>query len=76
LMLSLAASNIAGFTKKSTVMAMIFLGYCAGNLSGPQFFISTEAPDYHVCILPTPCQKQQAKCATISYLFRLPTLRF
>ncbi|KAJ5860665.1 uncharacterized protein N7529_007975 [Penicillium soppii] len=47
LMLSLAASNIAGFTKKSTVMAMIFLGYCAGNLSGPQFFISTEAPEYH-----------------------------
>jgi hypothetical protein len=49
LMLSLAASNIAGFTKKSTVMALIFLGYCAGNLSGPQFFISTEAPNYHVC---------------------------
>jgi hypothetical protein len=50
LMLSLAASNIAGFTKKSTVMAMIFLGYCAGNLAGPQFFISEEAPNYHVCI--------------------------
>ncbi|GKU07219.1 dal5-allantoate and ureidosuccinate permease [Fusarium langsethiae] len=47
LMLSLSASNIAGFTKKSTVMAMIFLGYCAGNLSGPQFFINTEAPNYH-----------------------------
>ncbi|KAF5659126.1 allantoate ureidosuccinate permease [Fusarium heterosporum] len=46
LMLSLSASNIAGFTKKSTVMAMIFLGYCAGNLSGPQFFINTEAPGY------------------------------
>ncbi|CAH0025176.1 unnamed protein product [Clonostachys rhizophaga] len=47
LMLSLSASNIAGFTKKSTVMAMIFLGYCAGNLAGPQFFIATEAPSYH-----------------------------
>jgi ACS family allantoate permease-like MFS transporter len=50
LMSSLAASNVAGFTKKSTVMAMIFLAYCAGNLSGPQFFISTEAPGYHVGI--------------------------
>ncbi|KAF4469791.1 hypothetical protein FALBO_3297, partial [Fusarium albosuccineum] len=30
-----------------TVMAMIFLGYYAGNLAGPQFFISTEAPSYH-----------------------------
>ncbi|CAG8216443.1 unnamed protein product [Penicillium salamii] len=47
LMLSLAASNIAGFTKKATVMAMIFLGYCAGNLAGPQFFIASEAPNYH-----------------------------
>ncbi|KAJ4328668.1 hypothetical protein N0V84_000859 [Fusarium piperis] len=47
LMMSLSASNIAGFTKKSTVMAMILLRYCAGNLSGPQFFISTEAPSYH-----------------------------
>ncbi|KAH8895497.1 MFS general substrate transporter [Thozetella sp. PMI_491] len=46
-MLSLASSNIAGFTKKSTVMAMIFLAYCAGNLSGPQFFIDSEAPNYH-----------------------------
>lgn len=50
LMLSLAASNVAGFTKKSTVMAMIFLAYCAGNLAGPQFFKSSEAPNYHVCI--------------------------
>lgn len=50
LMLSLSSSNIAGFTKKSTVMALIFLGYCAGNLSGPQFFISTEAPNYHVSL--------------------------
>ncbi|KAI9166392.1 transporter [Paramyrothecium foliicola] len=47
LMLSLSSSNIAGFTKKSTVMAMIFLGYCAGNLAGPQFFIAIEAPSYH-----------------------------
>ncbi|KAK6216123.1 hypothetical protein LQW54_003899 [Pestalotiopsis sp. IQ-011] len=47
LMLSLSSINIAGFTKKSTVMALIFLGYCAGNLRGPQFFISTEAPNYH-----------------------------
>lgn len=54
LMLSLSSSNIAGFTKKSTVMALIFLGYCAGNLSGPQFFISTEAPNYHVSYLIFP----------------------
>jgi small-conductance mechanosensitive channel len=48
LMLSLFASNTAGFTKKSTTTTFIFIGYCVGNLVGPQFFISTEAPNYVV----------------------------
>ncbi|KAL4808353.1 major facilitator superfamily domain-containing protein [Aspergillus unguis] len=46
LMMSLFASNTAGFTKKSTVVALIFVGYCVGNFVGPQFFESTEAPTY------------------------------
>lgn len=48
LMLSLFASNTAGFTKKSLTSTFIFVGYCVGNLLGPQFFISTEAPHYGV----------------------------
>ena len=48
LMLSLAASNSAGFTKKSTVMTMIFLAYCGGKWADPLFFKSSEAPTYHV----------------------------
>lgn len=48
LMMSLFASNTAGFTKKSTVVAFIFVGYCVGNFVGPQFFKSTEAPRYSV----------------------------
>jgi phosphatidylserine synthase len=48
LMMSLFASNTAGFTKKSTVVAFIFVGYCVGNFVGPQFFKSTEAPGYSV----------------------------
>ncbi|KAF7586079.1 hypothetical protein BBP40_009610 [Aspergillus hancockii] len=46
-MLSLFASNTAGFTKKSTIAALIFIGYCVGNLIGPQFFKDSEAPNYH-----------------------------
>ncbi|KAL2852395.1 major facilitator superfamily domain-containing protein [Aspergillus pseudoustus] len=46
LMMSLFASNTAGFTKKSTVVALIFVGYCVGNFVGPQFFKSNEAPGY------------------------------
>ncbi|PQE31496.1 dal5-allantoate and ureidosuccinate permease protein [Rutstroemia sp. NJR-2017a WRK4] len=46
LMLSLIASNTAGFTKKATVNAMFFISYCAGNIGGPQLFKSAEAPSY------------------------------
>ncbi|KAH6688330.1 major facilitator superfamily domain-containing protein [Plectosphaerella plurivora] len=46
LMLSLISSNVAGFTKKATVNAIFFIGYCAGNIAGPQFFIAAEAPTY------------------------------
>jgi hypothetical protein len=48
LMLSLFASNTAGFTKKSTTSAFIFVGYCVGNLAGPQVFVTKEVPDYTV----------------------------
>ncbi|OJJ02776.1 hypothetical protein ASPVEDRAFT_131759 [Aspergillus versicolor CBS 583.65] len=46
LMMSMFASNTAGFTKKSSVVALIFVGYCVGNFVGPQFFKNTEAPAY------------------------------
>lgn len=29
-----------------TVTAIMFLGYCAGNIAGPQFFKAKEAPRY------------------------------
>ncbi|KAJ5382627.1 Major facilitator superfamily domain general substrate transporter [Penicillium concentricum] len=47
LALSLVQSNYRGVTKKMTVTAMLFLAYCAGNISGPQFFLSHEAPHYN-----------------------------
>lgn len=50
LLLSLVSSNVAGFTKKATVSAMIFIAYAGGNLAGPQFFLANEAPKYQVCI--------------------------
>lgn len=46
LSLGLVASNCSGATKKMTVTAILFLGYCAGNIVGPQFFITSEAPLY------------------------------
>ncbi|KAJ5488545.1 hypothetical protein N7539_003435 [Penicillium diatomitis] len=46
LSLSLISSNVAGFTKKSTVSALMFVAYCVGNIVGPQFFVPTEKPSY------------------------------
>lgn len=48
LSLSIISSNVAGFTKKSTVSALMFVAYCVGNIVGPQFFIPSENPKYPV----------------------------
>jgi ACS family allantoate permease-like MFS transporter len=37
-LLSLISSNIAGYTKKTTVAALYLIAYCAGNIIGPQTF--------------------------------------
>lgn len=33
-LLSLISSNVAGYTKKTTVAALYLIGYCAGNTIG------------------------------------------
>jgi hypothetical protein len=52
LALSLVTSNVGGFTKRTTVSAMLFIGYCTGNIIGPQFFYSREKPRYPVRFSP------------------------
>lgn len=47
LAVSLAASNMAGHTKKSTVSASTFVGYCVGNVIGPVIFGASPGPIYH-----------------------------
>ena len=32
---SLVSTNIAGYTKKTTIAAMLFIAYCVGNIIGP-----------------------------------------
>ncbi|KAH8901764.1 MFS general substrate transporter [Thozetella sp. PMI_491] len=44
--IALTYANTAGHTKKTTVNALMFIGYCVANIIAPQFFISTEAPGY------------------------------
>ena len=45
--LTMVSSNVAGYTKKQVTGALLFTGYCVGNIIGPQTFKESEAPGYH-----------------------------
>lgn len=46
MIISLVTRNVAGQTKKSTTMTMLFIGWAIGNLIAPQIFQSSDAPRY------------------------------
>ncbi|KAK4498815.1 hypothetical protein PRZ48_009325 [Zasmidium cellare] len=50
LILSLTTANTAGHTKKVITNAVLFLGYCTGNIIGPFFYIASQAPRYELGI--------------------------
>ena len=50
LTLGLLSANFKGVTKKMTITAILFVTYCAGNISGPQTFKSSEAKRYEPSI--------------------------
>ena len=45
-MSSVVSSNVAGHTKKITANTTFLIGFCAGNMVGPQAFIGSETPTY------------------------------
>jgi hypothetical protein len=45
--LGLLSTNIAGSTKRSTASGWVFVCYCVGQIAGPQFFQTSQAPEYH-----------------------------
>ncbi|TIA25065.1 MFS general substrate transporter [Aureobasidium pullulans] len=45
--LTMVSSNVAGYTKKQCTGTILFVGYCVGNIIGPQTFKDSEAPGYH-----------------------------
>ncbi|KAI1380383.1 MFS general substrate transporter [Hypoxylon crocopeplum] len=42
--------NVAGHTKRSTVLGIYFVCYVVGNIIGPHLFLSTEVPRYPTAI--------------------------
>lgn len=51
LALQMPATNLGGYTKRTTSSALVFLAYCAGNIIGPHAFLDDESPTY-----PTGCK--------------------
>lgn len=43
LVLSMQVANTAGHTKKVVTNAVLFLGYCTGNIAGPFFYKSDQS---------------------------------
>lgn len=48
--LSLITSNTGGQSKKMIVSGMIWFGACVGNIAGPFFYKTEQAPSYHLGI--------------------------
>ncbi|GIK00166.1 hypothetical protein Aspvir_004186 [Aspergillus viridinutans] len=46
LILSMQIANTAGHTKKVVTNAVLFLGYCTGNIAGPFFYKTSQKPTY------------------------------
>ncbi|KAL3477193.1 major facilitator superfamily domain-containing protein [Aspergillus californicus] len=47
---TLPGLNTAGHTKRSAVLGIYFVIYCAGNIAGPHLFLASEAPRYATAI--------------------------
>ncbi|KAH7367781.1 major facilitator superfamily domain-containing protein [Plectosphaerella cucumerina] len=50
LALQMPATNLGGYTKRTTASGLVFLAYCVGNIIGPHAFLAKESPTY-----PTGC---------------------
>jgi MFS family permease len=62
--LTIVSSNVAGYTKKQVTGAMLFTGYCVGNIIGPQTFIAKEKPGYHsayIAYVPFATRKKRKR---------------
>lgn len=55
IILGLLSTNIAGSTKRTFASGWVFVCYCIGQISGPQFFKSEEAPAYRNGIVAMLC---------------------
>ncbi|CAI6334600.1 unnamed protein product [Periconia digitata] len=70
--LTIVSSNVAGYTKKQLTGAILFTGYCVGNIIGPQTFKSSEKPGYksaYIAMLIGYCVKLAAVLVLYAYMW-------
>jgi len=73
LALQMPSTNLGGYTKRVTGVAVVFTAYCAGNIIGPHAFLSSESPTYPTgCIVILSCSATQV---VISITLRLLLVR-
>ncbi|KAI9733141.1 MAG: hypothetical protein M1834_003688 [Cirrosporium novae-zelandiae] len=53
--INLLSSNVSGSTKRTVASGMSFVGYCVGQIAGPQCFYSREYPRYYSGIQAMLC---------------------
>lgn len=64
LSLQMPATNLGGYTKRTTATAIVFAAYCAGNVVGPHAFLDAEKPTYSTgCKLILACSAAQMTIA-------------
>ncbi|EON96208.1 putative mfs protein [Phaeoacremonium minimum UCRPA7] len=67
--MQMPATNLGGYTKRTTGSVIVFMSYCIGNILGPHAFRGEEAPLY-----PTGCKVIIACCIgqiILAYALRL-----
>lgn len=70
--LTMVSSNVAGTTKKQITAGTLFVGYCVGNIIGPQTFKESESPGYrsaYIAMLVGYCVKLVMVLVLYAYMW-------
>lgn len=69
LMLSTQLANTAGYTKRATSSAGIYVAYCVGNIIGPLVFREQDAPRYKVGFIVVVASTLAAALLLLAYRY-------
>lgn len=65
-LLSMISSNVAGYTKKTTVAALYLIGYCVGNIIGMFLYLISALSLFIALTIPIQALKPSARRMPLS----------